>query len=152
MKAIKPIRKPVNSRERSHFRHANTKKDDQYGLFRPTSTDYQTEEGTWSTVYRFLGYIPQLVNGKAGLTNREHARNKVYSKELGSIPLPLSLRHKTPAELNALCDEFDRACQLPKNMKAKRVIKKFIAFQKAYYEIQEPRAWVVKLEEELAQK
>jgi hypothetical protein len=151
MKAIKPIRKPVNSRERSHFRHANTKKDDQYGLFRPTSTDYQTEEGTWSTVYRFLGYIPQLVNGKAGLTNREHARNKVYSKELGDIPLPLSLRHKTPIELNKLCDDFMQATQLPDNMKAKRVVKKFIAFEKAYMQTFERPKWATKLEEELAQ-
>ena len=146
MKYLHQIRKPICSRERESFRLANTKRDVQYGLYRPTNKDVQLPNGTWTTIYRFLGYIPQLVNGKAGLVIRENCtRNKVTWKELDGIPLPPTLRHKNPRELDAMCDEFMQMCFLPKNMKREKVKKRFINFHLARIKINEIPSWVEKL-------
>ena len=142
---IKPIRKPIGSRERESFRLANTKKADQYGLFRPTNRDVQLPNGNWTTIYQFLGYIPQLVNGKAGLTIRGRARNQVTWKELDGIPLPPTLRHKNPEELDAMCDEFMKSCFLPKTMKREKIKKRFLNFHTARIKANEIPSWVEKV-------
>ena len=142
---IKAISKPVVSREREAMRLANTKKSDQYGLYRPTDRDVQLPDGRWTTIYQFLGYIPQLVNGKAGLTIRGRVRNRVTWKELDGIPLPKTLRNKNPEELDAMCDEFMEACFLPKTMKREKIRKRFLNFHLTRIKINEIPSWVAKV-------
>ena len=150
----KAIKKLSKSREREGFRYVNSNRNEQYSLFRPTDQDIQLDNGQWTTIYTWLGFIPQLINRDGSFQFRErggvnrhgqkiHKRNKVVfaEKEINSVPLPMTLRHKNPIELDAMCDEFIQMCGLPETISRRKKKQKFINFHMARQKLNQKPEW-----------
>ena len=54
-------------------------------------------------------------------------------------------KHKNPEQLDAMCDEFMKACFLPKTMKREKIKKRFINFHTTRIKANQIPSWVEKV-------